>query len=101
MPSFILIHPAVLLAPLILLEQSFTAHMPLLTATSTFGLRKRCHTVFHNSVIYTASVALLFEFPFLKHFNTIFIPTTNKDTVSQIKSNSNILQIYTENLGHG
>jgi len=26
----------------ILLEQSFTAHMPLLTATSTFGLGRRC-----------------------------------------------------------
>jgi len=28
----------------ILLEQSFTAHMPLMTATSTFVLRRRCQS---------------------------------------------------------
>jgi len=37
--------------------QSFTARMPLLKATSAFGLGRR-HEVLLNSVIYTVSVAV-------------------------------------------
>jgi len=37
-----------------LLEQSFTAHMALLMATSTFTLQRRCWNL--NSVTYTISI---------------------------------------------